>query len=141
MTAHLNIVEKKLEKLSCISYDVSKIKLYLANLVIPNLDFTKRELKKNTETCSLNTLAIDKLSSQTKELNDLIEDGLKKFDEMRTLIDEIPKNKDIQLFYDGLSELRQSKSDTLLQRYSAIITLLEFGEKILYLCIQHYPFN
>ena len=56
-------------ELSCTKYDISKIKLYLANLVIPNLDFTKKELKKNTQICSLNTLANTKSSSQTNELN------------------------------------------------------------------------
>lgn len=135
MTAHLNRFDGKLDmisdKLSCISFDVFKLKLNSHN-VISNLDVMKKELEKLNEIESLNLSLMDKLdTTQAGKLNGLNNDILARLDEIKIIIDDLPKNDDTQKILDLLSELKQSDSDTLLQRSSAIVTLISFVIPIL----------
>ena len=52
-------------------------------------------------------------------------------DEVKTLIDNLPKNRDTQEFYKKLDELKQSKSEMLLQKSSALVSLIGFAMQIL----------
>ena len=129
MTTQLNRIEEKLDqKLSCISFDIFKIKLNSYN-IISNLDAMKKELEKLNKIEGLNTLSIETLNStQADKLNNLTSDLLGRLDEINILIDEFSRNDDefYQEFSKRLDELKQSKLDTLLQRYSAIISLMGF---------------
>ena len=76
MMTHLNKIEEKLEqKLSCISFDIFKIKLNTHN-VISNIDALKKELEKLNEIKDLNTSCTEKLSFQADKLNGLNRDIL-----------------------------------------------------------------
>jgi DNA anti-recombination protein RmuC len=116
------------DKLSCISFDISKIKLNSAD-IISSLKSMKEELEKLSETEGLNTLSIEKLNSvQAEKLNDLKNTILERLDEIEILMHELSKdNNEIYEEYSRrLDELKQSKLDTLLQRYSAVISLIGF---------------
>jgi hypothetical protein len=116
------------DKLSCISFDISKIKLNSAD-IISSLKSMKEELEKLSETEDLNTLSIEKLDSvQAEKLNGLKNTILERLDEIEILMHELSKdNNEIYEEYSRrLDELKQSKLDTLLQRYSAVISLIGF---------------
>ena len=131
-----NEIIKVKDKLSCISFDISKMKFNSAD-VVSDLKTMKEELKKLNEIEDLNTLSIEKLdSTQAEKLSSLNRDILERMEEVRVLIDKFPKNNDIQQFYDKLNELKQSKSDMLLQRSSAVISLIGFAIQVL----QNKPF-
>ncbi|MFZ2497408.1 HEAT repeat domain-containing protein [Methanosarcina sp.] len=140
MTVHLNRIEEKLDhKLSCISYDIFKIKLNSYN-VITNLDAMKKELKKLNEIEGLNESVMEKLSStQVDKINDLNNNILERLDEIRILIEGLPNNDDTQKITDSLNELRQSEPDVLLQRSSAVISLIGFIMQVLPQVLVHKP--
>ncbi|MDW5551212.1 HEAT repeat domain-containing protein [Methanosarcina sp.] len=115
-------------KLNCISFDVSKIKLNSAD-VISDLETMKTELEKLSKIEGLNTLSIEKLDSiQAEKINGFNNNILGRLDEIKILIHELSKdNSDIYEEYSRrLNEIKQSKLDTLLQRYSAVISLIGF---------------
>jgi hypothetical protein len=127
------------DKLSCISYGIFKIKLNSHN-VISNLEAMKKEMEKLNETKILNPSSLEKLNSvQVDKLNDLNKDILERLKEIRTLIDELPKNNETQKIIDSLNELRQSDSDMLLQRSSEITSLIGFIIQVIQLYIQYKP--
>ncbi len=140
MTAHLNRIEEKLDqKLSCISYDIFKIKLNSYN-VITNLDDMKKELKKLNEIEGLNESLMEKLDPfQAEKLNDLNKNILERLDEIRILIEGLPNNDDTQKITDSLNELKQSGPDVLLQRSSAVISLIGFIMQVLPQVLAHKP--
>lgn len=143
MTAHLNRFDRKLDvigdKLSCISFNVFKLKLNSHN-VISNLDVMKKELERLNEIESLNESLMDKLdTTQTEKLNGLNKDILERLEEIKILIDDLPKNDDTEKIFDLLSELKQSDSDTLLQRSSAVVTLISFVIPVLQQILIHSP--
>jgi HEAT repeat protein len=114
------------DKLGCISFDISKIKLNSAN-VISNLKTIKEELEKLSKIEGLNTFAIEKLdSTQTEKLNSLKNTILECFDEIKILIGDLPKNNDTKEILEILNKLKQSDLDILLQRSSGIATLISF---------------
>jgi len=117
------------DKLSCISLDISKIKKNSADF-ISNLKAMKEELEKLSKIEGLNTLSIEKLDSmQFEKLNGLNNDILERLDEIKILIFELSKDNDelYQEYSRRLDKLKQSKLDTLLQRYSAAISLISFA--------------
>ena len=65
---------------------------------------------------------------QAEKLNGLTSDILERLDEIKILICELSKDNDEfhQEYSRRLDELKQSKLDTLLQRYSAAISLISF---------------
>ena len=116
------------DKLNCISFDISKIKLNSAD-VISDLETMKEELEKLSKIEGLNTLSIEKLDSfQAEKINGFNNNILGRLDEIQILIHELSKdNNEIYEEYSWrLDELKQSKLDTLLQRYSAVISLIGF---------------
>ena len=116
------------DKLNCISFDISKIKLNSAD-VISDLETMKEELEKLSKIEGLNTLSIEKLDSvQAEKINGFNNNILGRLDEIQILINELSKdNNEIYEEYSRrLDELKQSKLDTLLQRYSAVISLIGF---------------
>ena len=114
------------EKLSCISFDISKIKLNSTDF-ISNLETMKEELEKLNKIEGLNTISIEKLDSiQAEKLKGLNNDILERLDEIKIIINDLPKNDDTQKIFNLLNELKQSDSDTLLQRSSAIVSLISF---------------
>lgn len=125
MTAHLNRIEEKLDqKLSCISYDIFKIKLNSHNVIL-NLDAMKKELEKLNETEVRNALSIDKLNStQAEKLNDLKNDLKKRLEDIEVLVKKLPNNEDTKEITNLLSELKQSDSDMLLQRSSGFASII-----------------
>ena len=117
------------DKLSCISFDISKIKQNSADF-ISNLKTMKEELEKLSKIEGLNTLSIEKLDSmQAEKLNGLNNDILEHLDKIEIIIYEISKDNGNfhQEYSRRLDELKQSKLDTLLQRYSAAISLISFA--------------
>ncbi|HII92709.1 MAG TPA: hypothetical protein HA262_11255, partial [Methanosarcina sp.] len=116
------------DKLNCISFDISKIKLNSAD-VISDLETMKEELEKLSKIEGLNTLSIEKLDSfQAEKINGFNNNILGRLDEIQILIHELSKdNNEIYEEYSRrLDEIKQSKLDTLLQRYSAVISLIGF---------------
>ncbi|AKB47043.1 Flagellar motor rotation protein MotB [Methanosarcina sp. Kolksee] len=116
------------DKLNCISFDISKIKLNSAD-VISDLKTMKKELEKLSKIEGLNTFSIQKLDSiQIEKINGFNNNILGHLDEIKILIHELSKdNNEIYEEYSRrLDELKQSKLDTLLQRYSAVISLIGF---------------
>ncbi|HWQ49600.1 MAG TPA: hypothetical protein VN414_11785, partial [Methanosarcina sp.] len=116
------------DKLSCISFDISKIKLNSAD-VISDLETMKEELEKLSKREGLNTLSIEKLDSfQAEKINGFNNNILGRLDEIQILIHEFSKdnNEMYEEYSRRLDELKQSKLDTLLQRYSAVISLIGF---------------
>ena len=114
------------DKLSCISFDISKIKLNSTN-VISNLKTMREELEKLSKIEGLNTLSIEKLDSiQTEKLNGLKNNILECFDEIKNLIGDLPNNDDTKEILERLNKLKQSDLDVLLQRSSGIATLISF---------------
>jgi hypothetical protein len=139
MTAHLNRIETKLDKLSCIRYDIFKIKLNSHN-VISNLEAVKKELEKLNEIVSLNIFYVDKLNStQVDKLNDLKNDMKERFKEIETLVSKLPTDKDTKKIIDLLDELKQSDPDLLLQRSSGITSLIGFVVLLAQLYPQYGP--
>ena len=126
------------DKLSCTSFEIFKSKMKLNSAdAVSDLKTMKEELEKLNEIEDLNTLSIEKLdSTQAEKLSGLNRDILERMEEVKVLIDRFPKNNDIQQFYDKLNELKQSKSDMLLQRSSAVISLIGFAIQVL----QNKPF-
>jgi len=117
------------DKLNCISFDISKIKLNSADVIL-DLKTMKEELEKLSKIEGLNTLSIEKLdSTQAEKLNGLNNDILERLDEIKIIIRELSKDNDelYQEYSRKLDELKQSKLDTLLQRYSAAISLISFA--------------
>jgi hypothetical protein len=55
------------------------------------------------------------------------------------IVGDTPKNSDILKFYNKLNELKQSDSDILLQRSSAIITLIGFAMPVLQQVLASVP--
>ena len=116
------------DKLNCISFDISQIKLNSAN-VISDLKTMKEELEKLSKIEGLNTLSIEKLDSiQAEKINGFNNNILGRLDEIKILIHELSKdnNEICEEYSRRLDELKQSKLDTLLQRYSAVISLIGF---------------
>ncbi|AKB57556.1 HEAT repeat domain-containing protein [Methanosarcina barkeri] len=116
------------DKLNCISFDISKIKLNSAD-VISDLETMKEELEKLSKIEGLNTLSIEKLdSAQAEKINVFDNNILGRLDEIKILIHEFSKgnNEMYEEYSWRLDELKQSKLDTLLQRYSAVISLIGF---------------
>ncbi len=117
------------DKLSCISFDISKIKLNSAD-VISNLKTMKEELEILCKIEELNTLSIEKLGSiQAEKLDGLNNDILERLSDIKILIHELSKDND-ELYKEysrRLDELKQSKLDTFLQRYSTAISLISFA--------------
>ena len=116
------------EKLNCISFDISKIKLNSAD-VISYLETMKAELEKLSKIGGLNTLSIEKLDYiQAEKINGFNNNILGRLDEIQILINQFSKDNDrfYLEFSKRLDELKQSKLDTLLQRYSAVISLIDF---------------
>ena len=97
-----------------------------------DLKTMKEEMEKLNKIEGLKTLSLDKLDSNYAEkLNSLNRDILERLDEVKTLIDNLPKNEDTQKFYKKLNKLKQSKSDILLQKSSAVVSLIGFAMQIL----------
>lgn len=116
------------DKLGCISFDVSKIKLNSAD-VISDLKTMKEELEKLCKIDGLSAIPIEKLDSmQAEKINGLNNNILGRLDEIKILIHELSEDNDnlYQEYSRRLDELKQSKLDTLLQRYSAVISLIGF---------------
>jgi len=119
------------DKLNCISFDISKIKLNSSS-IMSDLKTIKEELEKLTKIEDLKTISIEKLDyNHAEKLNCLNREILKLLDEVKILIDNLPKNEDIFKFNNKLDELKQSKSDMLLQKSSAIVSLIGFAMQIL----------
>jgi hypothetical protein len=118
------------DKLDCISFDIFKIKLNPYNMV-STLDAMKNELEKLNERETLNYINIEKLNfTQDDKLNDLNIDLLERLDEIKILVHEFSKNNNIPEFYfevsKRLDELKQPTLDRVLQRVSAVISLIGF---------------
>ena len=114
------------DKLSCLSFDISKIKLNSAN-VISNLETMKEELEKLNEIRSLNKFTLEKLNtSQAEKLNELNSIILERLNEIKSLIDYLPKNSDTQEFYTQFNKLKQSKPEMLLQKSADIFSIIGF---------------
>ncbi|WP_229390419.1 HEAT repeat domain-containing protein [Methanosarcina sp. DH2] len=121
------------DKLSCISFDISKIKLNSAD-VISNLKSIKEELEKLSKIEGLNTISIEKLDSiQAEKLNGLNNDIFKRLEEIKILVYESSKdNYELYKEYsERVDEFKQSKYDRILQRFSAAISLINFATTIL----------
>jgi hypothetical protein len=141
MMAYLNKIETKLDPLSCIRYDIFKIKLNSHNNdIISNLESMKTELKKLNEIVILNTISLDKLNStQVNKLNDLNRDILERLDEMKILIGRFPKNNYTYKILDLCDKLKPSKLDLLLQTPSEVATLFSVVVLLVQLYQQYEP--
>jgi hypothetical protein len=118
------------DKLSCISFDISKIKMNSAE-VVSNLKTMKEELEKLDRIEGLNALSIEKLSSsQAERLKDLNNNILGLLNEIKTLIDRLPKNDDTQKFYTKLNELKESKPEMLFQKSVDVIGIIGFAMQL-----------
>jgi hypothetical protein len=118
------------DNLNCISSDIFKIKLNPYNMV-STLDAMKKELEKLNEREILNAISLEKLNStQDDKLNELNRDLLERLDEIKILVYEFSKNNCIPEFYlevsKKLDELKQPTLDRVLQRASAVISLIGF---------------
>jgi len=127
MKADLSIIK---ESLNSFKLDIFKIKLNNSN-VISNLYAMKKELEKLNKIESLNTLSIEKLDcTLTEKLYDLNKTIPERLDEMKLLVRELSENNDKPEFYmefsKRLNELEQPKLDRILQRSSALISLIGF---------------
>jgi len=111
-------------KLSCVSYDIFKSKLY-SHDIISKLDAIKQELEKLNEIVKLNEFSLDELNStHANELNGLKNDLMKRLTEIETLVNSFPKNNDTQRIIDLLNKLKQSNLDRLLQKSSNISSII-----------------
>ena len=139
MTAQLNRFEEKLDqKLSCISFDIFKIKLNSHN-VISKLDTMKKELEKLNETEVLNALSIDNLNStQAEKLNDLKNDLKKRLEDIEFLVKKLPNNEDNKEITNLLSKLKQSDSN-ILQSSSGIASIISLILSFTQLYQQYVP--
>lgn len=119
-------------KLSCISFDISKIKLNSAD-VLSTLKNMKEELEKLSKIEGLKTLSVEKLDSmQAEKLNGLTNEILERLEEIKILIQTFSNDDKLYEEYSkGLDEFKQSKYDRILQRSSAAITLIGFAAPIL----------
>ena len=127
MITHQNRIEDKLDN---VKFDIFKTKLNNSN-IISNLYAIKKQLEELNEVESVNALSIEKLNSnQAKKLNGLNNDILERLDEIKSLINDLPKNNDTQEFYNNLNELKQLKSDIVLQELSAITSLIGFSMQL-----------
>jgi len=116
------------DKLSCISFDISKTKFNSAD-ILSDLETMKEELEKLSKIEGLSTLSIEKLDSmQAEKINGLNNYVLRRLDEIKILICKLSGDNDelYEEYSRRLDELKQSKLDTLLQRYSAVISLIGF---------------
>ena len=89
----------------------------------------KEELEKLSKIEGLNTLSIEKIDSiQAEKINGFNNNILGRLDEIKILIHELSEdnNKIYEEYSRRLDEIKQSKLDTLLQRYSAVISLIGF---------------
>jgi len=129
MTTNLKRIEEKLDtQLNHINFDISKIKFNSSD-ILSDLEAMKEELEKLSKIEGLSTLSIEKLDSmQADNINSLNNDILDRLDEIKILIHELSEdNNEIYEEYSRrLDELKQSKLDMLLQRYSSVISLIEF---------------
>ena len=101
--------------------ELPKIKSDKAKTLRPNKDIpTKEDIQDVLKTCDP-LLVILEGSKTTRAPSD----------EVKTLIDNLPKNRDTQEFYKKLDELKQSKSEMLLQKSSALVSLIGFAMQIL----------
>jgi HEAT repeat protein len=128
-------LNKIIEKLDGINTEIFNVKL-TSHTIIPILDVMKKELEKLNGIESLNTSSIEKLFSiQADKLNDLTGNILERLDEIKNITYEFSKNNDIPEFYfevsKRLDKLRQPGLDRILQRSSAVISLLSFVIPIL----------
>ncbi len=118
-------------KLDCIRYDIFKSKLNSHDVIL-NLSAMKKELEKLNEIKHLNAFSIEKLNFiQAENLSNLNNDMLERLNEIKNLVDDLPNKNDITGFDDKLNELKQSKSNKLMQNTSAVITLIGFAMQIL----------
>lgn len=131
-TKEIKVKVDKIEQiLDNIRFDIFKVKLNSGD-VVSKLEILKKELEKINKIENLNTLSIEKLDFvQTEKLNGLNKDTLERMEEIKVLIDRLPKSDDTQEFNVKLNELKQSGSDILLQKSSAIISLFGFAMQIL----------
>lgn len=118
-------------QLSCIRYDIFKIKLNSHNFS-SNLEDMEKELNKINEIANHNASFIKNLDfNNIDKLDELNRDILDRLKEMKILIDKLPNKSDAQEFYDKLNALQQSKSDKFLFISSSIATLFSLGMQIL----------
>ena len=68
-----------------------------------------------------------------------VDSTLERLEEMKTLIDDLPRNSDTQKIIDLLNELKQSDPDILLQRSSGITSLIGFVVLFAQLYQQYKP--
>jgi len=118
------------DKLSYIRFDILKMKWNSAE-VVSNLKTMKEELEKLNKIEDLNTVSIENLNSNQKEiLNELNNNILERFNEIGSLANQLPNKEDTKRILDAINKLKQSKPEILFQKSLDIISLIGFAIEV-----------